>query len=409
MSNAALELLKNGMAQEPEPMESEEIDIDKLKTHSQINKVVEDYGLEVPDNWGALSVADKKKYLNETYGDESEDADEPEEETPVDDQGDEQDPDEGEEVQSPEIKEPEVEIPEPTEEPKAGDSLKAMMEQVETTPESVEEPVEPPKATKEKGKAKKDKPALDDAATAPSEVEDFTNVVQAIENMDRDTSLKAVDELSEQSGYAMFKLGGLFARIKSQGWFDPFDSFEEWVQSVHGMAKRKAQYSISIYESLVNSEIPFEKCKGVKWSKLKEIAPVMDKDTADLWIEKAKNLSVTNLIEEVKAHKKAAMAAISGEQADGSEIVKKVITRSFKLYEDQAEVVETAISKAKAETGADENNQALEVICLDYLSSTGKGVTVNKKDLASAIKEVGFEKAIEMVAAMFPEHDITIG
>ena len=124
MSNAALELLKNGMAKEPEPMaEAEEVDIDKLKTHSQINKVVEDYGLETPDNWGAMTVDQKKKYLNETYGDD-EDGDTP-------DTGDEDSADPVASPETPVEDQPEVEIPEPEEEPKAGDALKNMMAEVE--------------------------------------------------------------------------------------------------------------------------------------------------------------------------------------------------------------------------------------------------------------------------------------
>lgn len=420
MSSAALEMLKNGsMAKEPEPMaETEEVDIDKLKTHAQINKVVADYSLTVPDNWGEMTVPQKKQYLNETYGDEGDDED-PQKPDPMDTLTVEEV--DSNVVAAPEEQADEAAVEEAQDEPTAGASLKNLMAEAEAAG-AVEEineilaeadaiindepaPAEKPKA-KKSGKAKA--ADIDAAATAPEEVTDFSNIVTAIENMGREASLKAVEELSEQSGYAMFKQGGLFARIKSQGWYDPFDSFEEWVAQVHGMAKRKAQYSIAIYENLVNSEIPFEKVKGLKWSKLKEIAPIMTKETADEWIEKAQTMNVSNLIEEVKAHKKAMAAAITGEQADGAELVKKVITRSFKLYEDQAEVVETAIDRAKHDTGADENNQALEAICLSYLAGDKK-ITVGKQTLADAIKEAGFEKAIELVAEMFPEHDITIG
>lgn len=425
MSSAALEMLKNGKAKEPEPMAdtTEEVDIDALKTHAQIDKVVKDYELETPDNWKALTVGQKKAYLNENYGDG--DGDE-EEQT-----GDAADPDTGDpEAGGADLHPDEAqaeEIPESTEDdgPAPGAALAKMMADAEASQAAAEadeaaletvnvkdeEPVvleTQPKKSNKKATAK-EKAAEVAAPGNADEVEDFSNVVQTIENMDREASLKAIEQLSEQSGYAMFKMGGLFARIKSQGWFDPFETFEEWAGEVHGVAKRKAQYSISIYENLVNSEIPFEKCKGIKWSKLKEIAPVMTKETADVWIEKAKEMNVSNLIEAVKAHKKSLLASAGGD-ADATDVTKKVITRSFKLYEDQAEVVQTAIDKAKADMGADENNQALERICLDFLSSTGQGgVTVNKKDLSSAIKEVGFEKAIELVASLFPEHDITIG
>jgi len=404
MSSAALEMLKNGASKEPEMAEAEDVDIDKLKTHSQIDKVVADYELEVPDNWKSMTVGDKKKYLNETYGDDTEESEEGEGSS---DQAEEGEASEVEQTEGPD---------EAEEQPSAGAGLAKMMAdaeeaQAEGTAANIEEvaveevPVEP----KSKKGGKKTKADQVETVTADTgeEVEDFSNVVSVIENMDREASLKAIEQLSEQSGYAMFKMGGLFARIKSQGWFDPYESFEEWAGAVHGVAKRKAQYSISIYENLVNSEIPFEKCKGIKWSKLKEIAPVMTKDTADVWIEKAKEMNVSNLIEAVKAHKKSLLDANSGDpNAEG--LAKKVITRSFKLYEDQAEVVQTAIDKAKADTGAEENNQALERICLDFLSSTGGGGS-SKPDLPKALKEMGFEKAIEMVAELFPDQDITIG
>lgn len=94
---------------------------------------------------------------------------------------------------------------------------------------------------------------------------------------------------------------------------------------------------------------------------------------------------------------------------DTSEPAKTVMTKTFKMHEDQKATIEAAIEKAKEVSKTTVDTVALEFICLDYLASGNKkkGNAPAKID-ATAVANLGVEAALDIFSSAFPNHNITI-
>lgn len=219
----------------------------------------------------------------------------------------------------------------------------------------------------------------------------FSQITKEISNLKQKQSLKVAKDLTEEIDCNFFKLGGILAKIQDESWWEGegFVSFEIYIQAELGMPYRKAMYLISIYDHLVESGIPYEKVKDLGWTKLKEIAPVINEENVDDWVDTAENMNLLQLTDEVKDFKK-------GETSDDevAEKVKNAVkTKIFKLHAEQQEVVEEAIEVAKEASGSEFDSVALEYICLDYLGKPFKKKKVEKKVEKKKAKDV--EKEVE--------------
>jgi len=185
-----------------------------------------------------------------------------------------------------------------------------------------------------------------------------------------------------------------------------YASFEEYALHELGFKKRKAYYLVNIYKKFcVELGLSPDILKGLEWSKAKEVVDVID---ADNWVEildKLKSMKVS----EVKAMVREMKGLASGSDGEPSDIVR----RAFALHEDQAIIVDEAVTLAKTMSGSDKDNFALELICADFMaSSAGSGLTgalskleVGVKNLEAAfgvkleIKSIDEERYTKMKAA----------
>lgn len=219
-----------------------------------------------------------------------------------------------------------------------------------------------------------------------------------IENLTKLKALNYADQLAEKVEVEYFRLGGVLKVIFDNAWFEGYESFGAFVAARFGFQERKARYLMEIYEALVSKQIPYEKVKGLGWTKLKELAKILTLENVDEWVAKAGPASVSELQAMIKAQTPA------GEK--GSATSSDVETFKVKLKKDQIEVVHSALSKAKADAQTEYDNVALERICGGYIAGvTGIAATFDPK---SWIAEVGWHKALEMVNEAFPKLDINV-
>lgn len=217
-----------------------------------------------------------------------------------------------------------------------------------------------------------------------------------VESLTKTKAINEAERLAKDIETNYFMMGGILKVIKDNSWFEEFEDFPSFVQEKYGFQNRKAMYLISIYDNLVTKQIPWEKVSGLGWTKLKDLAGVLTVDNVDMWVAKAQNVTVAEL-----------QAMLKAEQGEGEKTAKTTddITKmTFKLKPDQADIVQSAIAKAKGELNTEYDATALENICSGYVGgTTGGGVT-----FANLVEKMGFEVALKEISDMFPQYDINV-
>lgn len=208
-----------------------------------------------------------------------------------------------------------------------------------------------------------------------------------LSTMDKTESLKTAKELMENIDQNYFELGGLLAAIQENQWYEEggHENLRVFVETELGTPYRKAMYLINIYNHIVDSGIPYEKIKGIGWTKLKEIAGIMDADNVDDLVSKAKNMNTLQLIEEVKA------MGVEGKEEMGTGESNPIKSKVFKLHTDQREVIEEALEDAKLKCNTEHDAVALEHICMEYMNKSVKPKTVKEAKKKVVAKKVAKE------------------
>jgi hypothetical protein len=329
------------------------VDVDKM-TGKQIDELVAEHEIEVPEDWKKKTVPQKKAWLKEQFEETEEGA---AEEAPAAD--------------------PETPAEEPAQEEPAAEEANV------------------PAKVETKAPAKKKATAKKAAATVETPGEDvLSDLVHEIENMKEDEARHMVASLNNETEMTMFKLGGVLSLIQANGWYQPYASFREFVEKDLGIHYRKATYWSAIYNHLAESKVPWEKVKGIGWTKLKEIAEVLTIENVDDWVQIASSQTTLQLIETVKAHKQKDSPKALEDQSS-----KTVTTMTFKVHEDQKETVKAALNKAKEDSGTTVDTAALEFICLDFMGG---------QSMSSRLQKMGLEAALEALEKAFPNTNISV-
>ncbi len=238
-------------------------------------------------------------------------------------------------------------------------------------------------------------------AVEPETSEDMiVKTAKEVENMKAEKAFQMVPALLDNIDHDYFRLGGVLAVIQSQGFYQDkgFDTFRAYVESECGIQYRKAMYLVQIYNSLVESGIPWVKVKHLGWTKLKELANILSPSNVDEWVSLAENVTVLQLQAYIKDATKGESAGDSPEtEVDPS----KTTTMTFKLHADQKATVREALDKAKHETGSEFDAVALEAICIDFLGSTSKLKAV--PSLLELMKGKSAEEVLEAFGEVFPD------
>lgn len=228
------------------------------------------------------------------------------------------------------------------------------------------------------------------------------DVAVEIEQLTKTKALNQAEKLAEDIEANYFKLGGILKLIQSQQWYEGFPSFDAFVLEKFGFAVRKAHYLVSIYTNLVDKQIPWDKVSGLGWTKLKDLAPILTQENLESWIEKASSCTVLELQALIKA-------AQGGDgEAASSKTTSDSVTLKFKVHNDQSEVIQSALAKAKGELSTDFDNVALAGICTGYLSNASGVSGGGEVDMEATFKKMGYEEILGIFEKVFPLIDMTI-
>lgn len=221
-------------------------------------------------------------------------------------------------------------------------------------------------------------------------------------------AVKLAQDLVEVGDYALFHLGGVFARMADEGWYMGHSDFKKCCEAEFNVRYRKAAYLMKIFRTITEKGIDWQDVSKVGWTKLKELLPVITPQNAKAWAEKAANLSTYALIEHVKSTK-----------ADTPTPVKEVATKTFKLHADQKQIVEEALKDAREKADTDVDSVALELICTQYLSEGG--ITIATKPNPVDAKKVmqdffaenaktkaGIQTIVDLLTEYFPDTDVSL-
>lgn len=350
-------------AETPDTEEEEvEVDVDVL-TIPQLDALVKDHELEVPETWWKqidgvkkMTGPDKKAWLKAQF----EETDEEAEEADV--------------------------APEP--EPETKPAKKTHKSEKATTAGA--------KA------ASKEMTTVTPAATGEIvEPDALTDMIHEIENLKEKEARKLAVELNNEAEFTFFKLGGVLSVIQANNWFEPYASFREYVAQEHGLMYRKAMYLIGIYNDMAAQSIPWESIQHVGWTKMSIMSSVLTPENVDEWVKLASENNAPTLAEMVRNAKMEGGSAGALSNGASSEVV---TTKSFKLHADQKETVESALEKAKEDSKTDVDSVAFEYICLDFLGSKkSKPVPLHLQ-----LKKVGIEEALAALTKAFPDTDFSV-
>lgn len=190
-----------------------------------------------------------------------------------------------------------------------------------------------------------------------------------VENMDAEELRKKAKELAETVEVNYLQLGGVLANITSQQLFSQYghESFKDYVSVELEYEHSKARYLIQAYNKIVELGLSWASLSAVGWTKLRVLIPILDKENADEWLQKAASMSRKDLQDEVK---EARGSVGSGASSSSSSDLKTV---SFKLSADQAETVEEAIEHQKGLLPTEHKGVALEHICQQWMQQNLEG------------------------------------
>lgn len=260
------------------------------------------------------------------------------------------------------------------------------------------------KVSKVKIKAKPE--LVEQSGASLEEVDQILFTANEIENLKEEKAFKLVPSLLDDIDRNAFRLGGILARIQSQGWFMDrgHENLKAYVENETDIGYRKAVYLIGIYNALVSSGVKWAQVKHLGWTKLKDLAPHLTKDNVEEWCQMVDGLTTLQIQALIK--QKTAATVKTGDSGSAEEVQAqaKVVTMTFKLHEDQKVTVREALDKAKHETGTEHDSVALENIMLDYLGGESKIKLPSLKELMASKSA---EEVLELFGEVFPDVELS--
>lgn len=140
-----------------------------------------------------------------------------------------------------------------------------------------------------------------------------------------------------------------------------YKTFESYVIGELDYSYRKAKYLVEVWDHVKNTELDISRIEAVGWTKMSNIARIMNDDNAELWLEKAEKLTVRDLNVEVKQ-------VIDSSIPDTRP---KVTYMKFRLDSVDASIINEAITESSRINDTPDVALALAQICDEWLLSKG--------------------------------------
>ncbi len=184
-----------------------------------------------------------------------------------------------------------------------------------------------------------------------------------------------------------------------------YQSWVEYVESELDIQKRKAQYLVAIQEWFGKMKPGVQKwVRELGWTKAKELVGVVTNDNATEWKAKLAGKSYKEVMDVLRgpSDDPGSLADDSDDSNDAD--TERSVKKSFTLFPDQSSNVELALTKAKQIAQSDKDGHALDMICVDFLS-TNAGID-SIQDLFSKIEK---QTGVRLVAYDQNEDAIVYG
>ena len=141
-----------------------------------------------------------------------------------------------------------------------------------------------------------------------------------------------------------------------------YSNFKAYCEEELGWKYRRAMYFVAIAETVEKLEIDWDDIEGIGWTKMRTLLPILQQEgQAGDWLDIAKQYSVKDLQEMVGDAKLGSDIGFTGDP--------DVATLTFRLTQEQFDIVQEALGKAKKVIDNDSNNLALEQMAYEYFMS----------------------------------------
>ena len=167
---------------------------------------------------------------------------------------------------------------------------------------------------------------------------------------------KELRKLADQVRDDYIELAELLYETRSNQYHQQwgYASFSDFTEKELDMKPRKAKYLADICDTLKRLNIPWSEIQGIGWRKAGAISAGMNQDNAQERIEMAKDTSLRQLEEKMKAERQ------------GREEVEEVARMALQFTEEEHSIVIAAIEEAMKEEGVNGKARAIVKICYDW-------------------------------------------
>jgi len=207
----------------------------------------------------------------------------------------------------------------------------------------------------------------------------FEQIVSDAAGLTAEQSTVALKSVEEDLEFQHIRIGVLLGHIsKSEHYMAlGYENMRGFLQAETGMDYRKAMYLIKNAEVIQELNIPAIELKGVSWSGLRHILPIINAANYKEWLDAASSMKHVTLIAKVNEEKlKLAGGLAAPETTETGEEKPKPTQKVFNIYDDQKELINQAIDKAKIEGNTDSSGAALEIIAASYTGAPATNSTV---------------------------------
>ncbi len=234
----------------------------------------------------------------------------------------------------------------------------------------------------------------------------LADAVMVVENMTQSECLVQLPNLANQSDRSWYTIGGILTQIQRNQWWSikGYTSFNSFVENELNIPAKRATSWIRIYTQLCTLGIKMDELDSVGWTKLKAAVPYLNKENKDELLGLARTMSTSSFeiyLQGLAGKNKKTRTATGGSDTN---------SQQFKLmmHEDQLEVVNAALERARVGQQTEHNAVALTSICEQYMSGNSGGGHVGRGALILALQEMGDDGVAEVLTSAFPHLDIQI-
>lgn len=226
----------------------------------------------------------------------------------------------------------------------------------------------------------------------------LARTAREIDDLTAERAHALVSELADASDFNAFRLGGVLAKILAEKWFasEGYVDFAAYVEKRHGVKRRKAYYLVQIYNAVSEVGVGWDELRAIGWTKLKELAPVLETGNAAEWLARAAapGMTVAKLHDLVQACREDPSVPVAA-------IANRTTVRTFTFDTEQLRTMTLALAKAKTEAETDVDSEALVHMAQDYLGPSSRLV---ERHLAA----IGLVGALSLLERCFPEADLKV-